>query len=262
MSIVTMKKKSVIQYGSKRSGKPPGGYWLPQGPFGQSTTGLQLAIKNYGPVGFSLNGTHRNIGYVGQNMRMSKQGTPFRGVYPMGSGGCCNTYAQPQPLLNVIDALPLGDQYMYVKQSVLSTKGMLAKKYRYLNNGQFPNYTVKPIYTGNQLDSQSQGVYIQNIASEHDCVVDVNQTDKYVNDIRKCGPTLCKTTTANFKYNDMVRNAPYTKYTKVAQDASQQILRVQRKCAKVGMLTPGRISGNGAPCQGHVGPSPTINYNP
>ena len=55
MSIVAFKKKSVIQYGSKRSGKPPGGYWLPQGPFGHSTTGLQLSINTLGPVGFSLN---------------------------------------------------------------------------------------------------------------------------------------------------------------------------------------------------------------
>ena len=39
-----MKRKSVIQYGSNRSGKPPGGYWLPQGPFGHSSRGLQLAI--------------------------------------------------------------------------------------------------------------------------------------------------------------------------------------------------------------------------
>ena len=84
MSIVAMKNKSVIKHGSKRSGVPPGGYWLPQGPFGAGENNnrkpaqLDLSINNYGPVGFSLQGTHRNIGRVGQSMAMSKSGTPFR----------------------------------------------------------------------------------------------------------------------------------------------------------------------------------------
>ena len=69
MSIVAFKKKSVIQYGSNRSGKPPGGVWLPQGPFGKN---MLSAGGNYGPVGFSLTGTHRNVGYVGKHTRCQK----------------------------------------------------------------------------------------------------------------------------------------------------------------------------------------------
>ena len=60
MSLTTFKKKSVINYGSKRSGISPGGYWLPQGPFGHATKVLKEAIHNYGAVGFSINGGHRN----------------------------------------------------------------------------------------------------------------------------------------------------------------------------------------------------------
>ena len=46
MSLATFKKKSVTKsLGTKRSGKPPGGYWLPQGPFGKNTIPLQLAIE-------------------------------------------------------------------------------------------------------------------------------------------------------------------------------------------------------------------------
>ena len=74
MSIVAFKKKSVIQYGSKRSGKPPGGYWLPQGPFGVNTYSLVEGKENYGAVGFSLNGTHRNVGYVGKDSKFSRNG--------------------------------------------------------------------------------------------------------------------------------------------------------------------------------------------
>ena len=48
MSLTAFKRKSVIQYGSDRSGKPPGGIWLPQGPFGRETAALQIAKNNYG----------------------------------------------------------------------------------------------------------------------------------------------------------------------------------------------------------------------
>ena len=47
MSLTAFKRKSVINYGSKRSGIPPGGYWLPQGPFGHSTQALKDAIHNF-----------------------------------------------------------------------------------------------------------------------------------------------------------------------------------------------------------------------
>jgi hypothetical protein len=263
MSIVAMKRKSVVKHGSNRSGKPPGGYWLPQGPFGKRTTDLQLSIENYGPVGFSLNGTHRNIGYVGKSMRMSKQGTPFRGVNPMGAGGCCGTYDQPLPSYNVGEVITLGDQYMYVKPSVLSNKGMLAKKYRYLYNGQYPNYIVKPIYTGNQTDSASQGPYIQSLSAENICVVGVNDEAKYVNHLSKCSPVLCYNTTSRHKYNTMTMNAPYTKTIKQPLNSSQYTLQIQKKCvSNIGELNKGRVNGNGAPCTGHVGPSPAVNYNP
>ena len=81
------KKKSVINYGSNRSAKGPGGVWLPQGPFGRSTTGLQLSLSNPGHAGFSLNGGNRNIGGVGREMKMSKSGTPYRGTEAIGFGG-------------------------------------------------------------------------------------------------------------------------------------------------------------------------------
>jgi hypothetical protein len=231
MSLVAFKKKSVIQYGSKRSGKPPGGYWLPQGPFGHSTTGLQLAIKNYGPVGFSINGPHRNVGYVGKESKFSRNGTPFRGTQPIGWGGAGGTYARPEPVFNVNRVIALGDQYMYVKQSVLSTRGMLEKKYRWAYNGQYPNYWVQPVYTGNQVDSKSQGMYVHDKSAANTCVEDVNNPAKYEGFIVRGGPTLCSTSTARFKYNDMSRNGRYTKQLYQPLSASQQTLRIQRKCS-------------------------------
>ena len=247
MSLTAFKKKSVIQYGSKRSGKPPGGYWLPQGPFGRNTVALQEAINHLGPVGFSLNGPHRNVGRVGQSMRMSKNGTPFRGVYPRGWGGTFGRYATPEPSFNVNEVLVEGTQQYYVKPSVLSTYGMLQKKYKWAYNGQYPNVWVQPNYGGSwQSDTKSQGNYIHTISAANDCVVDINQSDKYVGYIRSGGPTLCQTSTQRFTYDDMARNGLYTKFIHNPIDSSQYTQRVQRKCNNpVGTTKPFPYGVNG-----------------
>lgn len=256
MSLTAFKRKSVINHGSKRSGKAPGGIWLPQGPFGHSTNGLQLAIHNPGPVGFSINGGHRNIGGVGRDMKMSKSGTPYRGTHPIGFGGTFGKYpsatlvgnanqqstgavsnahskqAAVEPLLNsrVVDTM--GTQYLYIKQSVLSTHGMLDKKYRWAYYGQYPNNWVQPVYTGNQTDTASQWLYIQNKAAANTCNLKVNNVGQYETAIVPCGPTLCKPgrSTAGFKYNDMARNAPYTKTLYEPVSYAQYNLRLTRKC--------------------------------
>ena len=226
MSLATFKKKSIVKHhGTKVSGKPPGGVWLSQGPFGKKT--LQMAT---GPEGFSLNGGHRNIGYVGKSYAMSRNGTPMHGQYPYGSGGINGRYAQPTPVYNVNHVYALGTQADYIKQSVLSTKGMLAKKYRWIHSGQYPNYWVQPNYTGFQIDSASQGAYLQSLSAANSCVVDINKSAKYVGNIHRGGPTLCQTSTARFKFNDMARNAPYTKFTNNSQDSSTYTLQIQRKC--------------------------------
>ena len=258
MSLTAFKRKSVINYGSKRSGSAPGGVWLPQGPFGHSTTGLQLAIDNPGPVGFSINGGRRNIGGVGRDMKMSKSGTPYRGTEAIGFGGTFGKYPsatlvgnnsdgiqstgavpnagskQPavQPVLNsrVVDTM--GTQYLYIKPSVLSTHGMLDKKYRWAYYGKYPNYWVQPNYTGNQTDSASQWLYIQNKAAANTCNLKVNNVGTYEGHIVASGPTLCTPgrSTAMFKYNDMARNAPYTKTLYQPVSYSQYNLYLTRGC--------------------------------
>jgi hypothetical protein len=256
MSLTAFKRKSVINYGSKRSGSAPGGYWLPQGPFGHSTNGLQFAKSNYGPAGFSINGGHRNVGGVGRDMKMSKSGTPYRGTQPIGFGGTYGKYPsatlvgnaatgstgalpnagskQPavQPVLNSRIVDTMGTQYLYIKPSTLSTYGMLAKKYRWAYNGQYPNYWVQPNYTGDQTDSASQGLYIQNLAAANTCNLKVNNDGTYEGHDVTCGPTLCTPgrSTAGFKYNDMARNAPYTKTLGQPVSYGQYNLYLTRGC--------------------------------
>jgi len=253
MSLTAFKNKSVIQYGSRRSGIPPGGVWLPQGPFGHATSVLKKAIQNYGAVGFSLNGGHRNIGGVGTEMKMSKSGTPFRGVYAIGWGGTKGTYPSGtlvgsnnnstgvvanfgntglvvDPLLNVRVVDTLGSQYRYIKPTVLTTYGMLQKKYKWAYYGQYPNYWVQPNYTGNQTDTASQWLYIQNKGAANTCNLKVNSKGLYETNYANHGPTLCATSTSRLKYNDMVRNAPYTKILRQPVDSSTYTQYIQRGC--------------------------------
>ncbi len=252
MSLTAFKRKSVIQYGSKRSGTAPGGVWLPQGPFGHATLALQEALQTYGPVGFSINGGHRNVGYVGKTYGMSKSGTPYRGTHPIGFGGTYGKYpsatlvgqysgavsnagskqAVVQPVLNSSEVNTMGTQYIYVKPSVLSTKGMLEKRYKWIHNGQYPNHWVQPVYTGNQVDSASQGLYVQNLAAANTCNLKVNNAATYEGYIVGCSPTLCTPgrSTAGFKFNDMARNAPYTKTLYQPVSYGQYNLYLTRGC--------------------------------
>jgi hypothetical protein len=263
MSIVAFKKKSVIQYGSKRSGKPPGGYWLPQGPFGLNTYSLIQGKENFGAVGFSLNGPHRNVGYVGKDSKFSKNGTPYRGIHPMGNGGTMGRYPKSESVFNVNRVIVEGDQYMYVKPTVLTTKGMLEKRFRWAYNGKYPNYWVQPVYTGNQTDTKSQGLYIHDKSAANDCVIDVNDQAKYIGYIR-CDRTACKNSEVKMRYNDIARTSLYTKTIHQPITSSQQTLRIQKRCVNplgpqkpfpfavqtgTGILTGGiRVSNVGSSC--------------
>ena len=233
MSLTTFKKKSVIQYGSKRSGSAPGGVWLPQGPFGHATLALQQALQVYGPVGFSINGGHRNVGYVGKSYAMSKSGTPFRGTQPMGSGGLYGRYPRPEPVFNVNRVIVEGTQYQYIKPTVLTTYGMLEKKYRWVHNGQYPNYWVQPVNTGNLTDSSSQGVYIHEKTVANMCVNDVNNPEKYEGYIKCVGSANCKNSNSIIKstYDNVASNGQYTKQLYQPNPSSQHTLQIQRKCA-------------------------------
>jgi hypothetical protein len=256
MSIQAFKKKGVINYGSKRSGKPPGGYWLTQGPFG----GKLSSVGAPGPVGFSINGGTRNIGYVGKESKFSKQGTPFYGQFAKGSGGIRGTYPRTEPIFNALEAIVLGSQYQYIKPSVLSTKGMLEKRFKWINNGQYPNHWVQPVYpTGTQSDNASQGLYVQTKAAQNITVNNTNKPQKFLFYYKKGGPFGCRTQMGGLNYKIAESNGPYTKDLYIPQDASQYTLQVQRRCANPsGSQKPFPFATNG----GSNNSGPGINFAP
>lgn len=235
MSLATFKKKSINRYSSATSisGKPPGGHWLPQGPFGGpnsiNSNMLLNSIENDGPVGFSLNGPYR-LNNVNRSMKFSKNGTSFKGIYPKGYGGTNGRYPKSEPIMNVTSSkIEInGNSPRYIKPSVLSTYGMLRKKNKWAYNGKYPYYWVQPIYTGPQVESSSQQLYIENKACANDCEYNNDNIDKYKGYYKAYGPTGCKTSMAGYTMNTLLN--PYTKELHKTHDASSQIRHIQRKC--------------------------------
>jgi hypothetical protein len=229
MSLTAFKKKSVINYGSNRSGRGPGGIWIPQGPFGHSTQMLSLSLQSPGYSGFSINGGMRNIGYVAKSSVFSKNFTPFRGAYAKGNGGTLGQYYNRDHVLPSRQVDTLGTQAQYIKPSVVSTHGMLDRKYRWVYYGVYPNNIVSPSGVGNTnlTDNTSQGVYVMNKGIENDCINDVNNFEKYKNHCVNCG------------------SYPYTKTIYQPLTASQYILKIQRKCVNQSVKHFPEKTGNG-----------------
>jgi len=100
MSIATLKRKTSAKYNNS-----------------------SVNSKN----GFSLNGTHRSQGYVGQtSLSRSFPRTPMKGNTARGHGGCCGTYKSSPIIQSCVTST---EDSSVVKSSVISTKGMLATRY-------------------------------------------------------------------------------------------------------------------------------------
>jgi hypothetical protein len=244
MSIVAMKRKSVILYGANVSGKPTnanGDLWINRGPFGRN--GSERPVVSAGNNGFSINGSNRNVGRVGKTYGMSKNGTPFRGVNPLGAGGTGGRYYQAEPVFNSAEADTLGNQWEFNKPSVLSTAGMLRTRFKWLYYGKYPNYVVKDMYTGNLTDNASEGVYTAKLASASTCTLDVNNQAKYAaNCINNSSGCTNRLSVVRRTYDDVAAQTSYGKPPKVAVDQSTYLLYLTKNCSNKG--TPVEKSGS------------------
>ncbi len=133
MSIATLKKKTAAKYNNVSVNVPQ----------------------------FSINGGYRNQGWVGQStLSRSLIKTPYRGATPRGHGGCCGTYD-----VSIVKPLePCTNNNSVVKNSVLSTDGMLDTKYRWIrrpardSQGNVTGSSVKPD-TNHNLNTQSDHIH-------------------------------------------------------------------------------------------------------
>ena len=133
MSIATLKKKSAAKYNNNSVNVPL----------------------------FSLNGTHRNQGYVGQesSSRFTSR-TLVRNGGLRNHGGCCGTFDIGQP---VFSGITTTEDSSVVKTSVLSNDGMINTKYRWIRRPQ-PYAVVKNDSNHNVNSQYNQIIIVRNNA--------------------------------------------------------------------------------------------------
>lgn len=136
--------------------------------------------------GFSLNGTLRNIGAVGQtNLAKSVTRTRFRGAVPMGHGSCCGSY----PIVISNSGSCCVNDPAIIKKSTKNTKGYIFEsiKYPVCANGNCGPGSQSTWVKNMSAENNSQGIYIHNIIAEVGaCVSNSNTNDPIKNPIKPC----------------------------------------------------------------------------
>jgi len=108
--------------------------------------------------GFSLNGGHRNQGYIGQtSLSRSLPRTLMKGNTARGHGGCCGKYPTG-PIIS--SAVKSTEDSTVIKSSSLSNKGMIATHYRWVLRPQ-PFSVVKPDTNVHQNTQQQYVEYVR-----------------------------------------------------------------------------------------------------
>jgi len=129
---------------------------------------------------FSVEGTRRNKGYVGQDtLGRTILKTPFRGNTPRGAGGCCGDY-------KTSILVPYGthtvEDTTIVKSSTLSNYGYLATRFRWIRRPA-PFSTVK-IDNNSKLNT-AQSSFIERLRRNVVDSIDVyNETHSTVPPLR------------------------------------------------------------------------------
>jgi len=131
-------------------------------------TGAKYNNVSVSTIGFSLNGTRRNQGYVGQTSHgRALSFTPMKSNVPRGHGGCCDTYKNSIVSPNICC---LNDSSV-VKTSSINTNGYISKTFQCIIAG--ADTTVKPDNTQNE---NTQSAYTKYVAKKA-----INETINCVN---------------------------------------------------------------------------------
>ena len=195
MSIVTLKRKAAAQYNNLSVGKPQ----------------------------FSLNGTRRSAGYVGQDtLGRSLIRSLSRGGALKGHGGCCGQY--PTPQIKTSPEMSCLNNTAVVKPSSISNTGLLMSKYRWARRPQ-PYSTVKP---DNNLHNNVQSAYIDRLARK--AILDGSNCHIINEECLKPCP-LSKT--ANYNRPTVVNRITKPDSFLGAVAESEYIRKLNKKCAEL-----------------------------
>ena len=138
MSLATLKKKTAAKYNNMSTNRSA----------------------------FSLNGTHRSQGYVGQDtLGRSLPKTPMNGNVARGHGGCCGTYVRSNIVQSCVTST---NDPSVVKSTVMGTSGQLATMLH------TPLYNVNKPDTTNNINTQRD--YISRVEQEELKIVALTKT--------------------------------------------------------------------------------------
>ena len=186
-----------------------------------------------GQKGFSINGTHRSQGYIGQtSLSRSLINTPHGQTgAPEGYGGCCGDFSTTTNI-RASETFSLEDENV-VKKSVLSNTGMLSNRNRWLKRS--APYTSTKLTAG---WTNAQGDYIAYLKKKA-AKCDPTQTDKLLNEkeVNSVATSKCTTTNITRKDGAPVFNKttvctftkPVSDYTSLSQ--GEHIFKLHDKCA-------------------------------
>lgn len=208
MSIATLKRKTQAKYNNSSVGQKQ----------------------------FSLNGTHRNQGYVGQtSLSRSLPRTLMNGPTIRGHGGCCGKY----PIKPVVQSAVISQEdSKVVKSSVLNTNGYLETEFL-CNPGMAQRWLRMPcrpskmniVKPGSHINNNTQQDYITNVAKK-------TLTATKPDNAAKCGFTA-KTVGQAYGNKCLVSNKALCTITKSDQESkipmSQglYILKLDSQCADI-----------------------------
>jgi len=206
MSIATLKRKSLTQYNN----------------------------MSVGQTGFSLNGTHRSQGYIGQtSLSRSLPKTPMKGDTIKGSGGCCGTYLVT-PIVQ--SAVKCTEDATVVKKTVMNNSGMLSSRNRWAKRGK-PYTSVKP-------DNNN------NVNNQHDYITRLQK--KTIKDADSCYQTKtncskCNTPNIGNMFSKRYTYDTFVKPTAIhaAMPQNEYLLKLHNKCADLDVVYEKNNNKNG-----------------
>jgi len=189
MSIATLKRKTQTQYNN-----------------------MSVNSKH----GFSLNGTTRSQGYIGQTtLSRSLPRTLMRDGAPRGHGGCCGTFVKHPIITSAVTSL---NDPNIVKPSTINTLGMIENKYK---KSLHHEVSIKP---DNNQNINTQNQYIKNLAKTTiECANALKATDAEINDAA-CNACI----NYNTFYKKKIRN--FTKVSTLPVSQGERLLKLSNNC--------------------------------
>jgi hypothetical protein len=169
--------------------------------------------------GFSLNGTRRSQGYIGQtSLSRSLPRTLMRGGVPRGHGGCCGTFKIFPVISSAVTSL---NDPNIIKTSSINTLGMIETKYK---QRLYHEPAVKP---DNNQNINTQTQYVKNLAKNTvQCADTLKATDA---EITLAACNACYNYNPFYKKKLINFTKPASNYVPISQ--GEYLLKLYDKCS-------------------------------